>query len=187
MLPRSMFFSYDPKAGDLLARVRGKVPISLSGWKGGIRSGKLAEVTYPKPLRTWPLKFSALSFVSTLQPDLRLIEIEEGLFVDFLRKEGAKDKSWMMRFWEIDANRGWSRTITAGREEDPGVWNEIVQTMVRLGRPTAWAGVDFTHPKLGCRVMIYRHPTASIAPWGEGGKSYMKVRDRFVNLLQKIV
>mgnify|MGYP007042372822 CR=1 FL=1 len=184
-MPRSLFFSYEP-SGDVLARARKKVEYGLSGWKGGIRSGKLAEVLCPKKLGTWPIKFYANAFVDALAPDLSVVRIDEKTFLDFLLKEGAEGDSWTMRFWEINLKEEWSRAITVGKEK-PDVWQEITAAMTRLGRATVWAGVEFTHPKFQSRVMIHRYPTAAIAPWGEGGASYNKVKDRFVSLLRRVV
>ena len=184
-MPRSLFFRYEPGSADILARARGKVPVSLGGWKMGIRSGKLIEVLCPKKLGTWPVKFTASNFADALSPDLSLVRIDEKAFVDFLVKEGAEDNSWTMRFWEINQREEWSRAITAGKE-DPNIWKQIADVMTGLGRGTAWAGVEFTHAKFGCRVMMHRYPTASIAPWGEEGASYAKVKKRFVDLIRSI-
>jgi len=185
-LPRSLFFSYEPRAEDILARARSRVSIDLGRWRSGIRSGKLSEVLCPKTLGTWPIKFYAAALVDALTPDLRLVRIDEKTFVDFLKQQKAEENSWTMRFWEIDQKKGWSRAITAGKEV-PDVWSEIRDAMTRVGRRTEWAGVEFTHPKFQSRVLMHRYPTASISPWGEGGSSYNKVKDEFVSLLRRIV
>jgi len=185
LLPRSLFFSYEPR-GAFLAKAKDKVSIDLGSWKEGTRSGKLTEIQCPKSLGTWPVKHYATLFVNALAPDLELLRIDEKTFVDFLTQEGAEHDSWTLRFWEIDPSKGISRAITAGREK-PSVWPEIANSMNRAGRRTAWAGAEFTHPKFEARVTVHRYPTASIAPWGEGGTAYLKVKKRFVDLLEQIV
>lgn len=161
--------------------------MSLAGWKVGIEKGPLRELTYSKKLGTSPIKEYSTAFVRGLGSDIiGLVPIPEETFVKFLTTEGAKEKHWTMRFWEVDAANGMSRAITAGRET-PDIWTNIVSTMVNLRRRTNWAGVEFTHPELQTRLLIHRWPTAAIAPWGQGGDAYMKVKNRFVKLLERIV
>lgn len=184
-MPRSLYFSYEGESGNILGQARRKVSLDLSGWKAGVSSGNLREVFCPKNLGTWPIKFIANALVDAL-PGLSAVRIEPEVFIDFLAKEGAEEDSWTLRFWEIDQKKGWSRAITAGREK-PDIANAIVIAMNRADRPTVWAGVEFTHPKFGSRVMMHRWPVASICHWGEAGSAYMKVKNRFVDLLRKII
>jgi hypothetical protein len=186
-VPRSLFFSYEGRGG-IVSDAKGKVTdVSFAGWKDGISIGKLKEVTCPKKtLGTSPIKYAAASFARALAPTLRLLPIPEARFVKFLMTEGAQDKSWTMRFWEVREDEEWSRAITAGKET-PDVWENIVKAMVDAKRRTVWAGVEFTHPNLQTRVMIHRWPTAAIAPWGEGGSAYAEVKDHLLDLLKRIV
>jgi hypothetical protein len=184
-LQRSLYFSYD-RSGNILDDAKGKVPVSLSGWKNGIKKGKLSEVLCSKKLGTWPIKNYAAAFARTLAPDLRLLPIPEPMFAKFLTGEKAKNDSWTMRFWEINDKEDWSRAITAGQEK-PEIWAPMTTAMAAAQRRTAWAGVEFTHPSLEARVIIHRWPTAAIAPFGEGGASYLKVKERFVNLLTGLI
>jgi hypothetical protein len=184
-LQRSLFFSYD-RSGDVVSDAKGKVPFSLAGWKDGIKRGKLREVSYSKKKGTEPIR-SSIAFVTAFGPDIKLVPIPESSFVTFLTTEGAKDNFWTMRFWEVNEAEEWEfRAITAGREK-PEVWTNIVNSMVEAKRQTAWAGVEFTQPELGTRLLLHRWPTAAIAPWGAGGQSYIEIKNRFVKLLEKIV
>jgi hypothetical protein len=162
--------------------------VSLAGWKEGIRIGNLNEIFCPKNLGTWPVKFYAQIFSDALRPSLNLVRIDEDPFADFLAKEGAEDSSWTLRFWEIDPKKGWSRAITAGKD-NPKVWREIIECVngIEKGRAYNWAGVEFTHPKLQTRIMMHRWPVASIAPWGPSDSKYAEVKERFVNFLRRII
>lgn len=143
-------------------------------------------VDCPTKLGTEPLKHVVPLFLGTLAPALKAVVIDTKAFEEFLSAENAENKSWTLRFWEVDAKKGLSRTITVGREV-PEVENQIVATMNNAGRGTVWAGAEFRHPKFDSRVMTHRWPTAAIAPWGEPGSGYLKVKDRFIKLLQKII
>jgi hypothetical protein len=182
MIPRSLFFLYKQR-GNVISDAKGKVTVGLSGWKDGIRRGDLREVTCPKKgLGTAPIRFYATLFVGALGSPLSLARIDEDDFVKFLVKEGAEDDSWTMRFWEIDEKKGWSRTLTAGKE-GPKVWSQVIESLNAVGRSYNWAGVEFTHPKLHTRVMMHRWPVASIAPYGAGGSGYTEIKERFMKLL----
>jgi len=181
MAPRSLFFLYK-QPGNVISNAKGKATVSLSGWKDGLRRGDLREVTCNKNLGTLPVKFYANLLVGALGSPLSLAKIDEDDFASFLIKEGAEDKSWTMRFWEIDEKRGWSRAITAGKE-DPKVWSQVIESLNAVGRSYNWSGVEFTHPKLQTRVMMHRWPVASIAPWGAGGSRYAEIKERFMKLL----
>jgi len=162
------------------------VPVSLKGLQAGGRWGKLVAVNYTSELGTWPIKFYANAFADAMSPDVSVIHIDEKVFAAFLKREGARHDYWTLRFWDIDPKKEWSRAITAGKEV-PDVWSEIVNPMRAARRGTTWAGAEFTHPKLGSRVMVHRWPTAAIAPYGHGGSKYDEIRDRFVSLLRKII
>jgi len=184
--PRSLFVTYE-KSGDLLSDAKDKgASVNTQGWGLGVKRGKLRELTCAKELGTWPIKHNASLLEDALRPYLTLVRIKEPPFADFLTKEGAEDDSWTMRFWEIDRKKGWSRSITAGKE-NPRVWREIVPPLNRSGRDTQWAGVEFTHAKLHTRVMIHRWPIASIAPWGAAGSGYLEIKKRFVSFLEQII
>jgi hypothetical protein len=129
--------------------------------------------------------FGAPLFVERLGPSLKAVIIDEQVFADFLNSETAEDGSWTLRFWEIDLKKGWSRTITVGKDV-PDIAKTVVTAMNNAKRPTTWAGAEFTHAKFDSRVMVHRWPTAAIAPWGQGGSGYQKIKERFVNLLRKI-
>jgi hypothetical protein len=185
MIPRSLFFKYTG-SGDVLTDAKGKVSVSFSGWKVVPSRSEVKEVTCPKSLHTWPIKFSATLLEDALRPNLSLVRIKEPQFVAFLIKEGAEDDHWTMRFWEIDQKKGTCRTITAGKET-PKLWRETVESINNAGRAYQWAGVEFTHAKLHRRVMIHRWPVASIALWGRGNGEYAKIKERFVSFLREIV
>jgi len=183
---RSIFFEYD-KSGSILSGAKGQVPIRLRGWRDGGRWGKLGAMDFPvKHVGTNPLKFSTPIFIEKLRPALRAVVIDVPDFIKFLKQEGAENNSWTLRFWEIKYDEGWSRTITIGKEI-PDIAEAIVVAMNREGRGTTWAGAEFTHSKLGRRVMVHRWPTAAIAPWGVGGPEYLKIRERFANFLRRLL
>ena len=170
-------------SGSVISEAKGKVSLSLSGWKDGIKKGTIRELLYSKKLGTSPIKDYATAFVRGLGTDVvKLVPVPEQTFVKFLTTEGAKDNCWTMRFWEVNYAGEESRAITAGRET-PNIWTNIVKTMIDLKRRTNWAGVEFTHPELQTRVLIHRWPTAAISPWGQGGEAYTEVKNRFVKIL----
>lgn len=185
--PRSLFFSYT-LSGNPLSAAKEKGAGIATGWRLGDQTGKVTELKCPKTLGTSPIKFTATALARALAPDLRVLPIPEPRFVKFLRKEGAEDNSWTMRFWEVNDDEGWSRAITAGKET-PDIWTAIVTAMntrTRSGGRAAWAGVEFTHSTLQTRVIMHRWPTASIAPWGESS-AYEEMKERFRKLLKEIV
>lgn len=153
-------------------------------WKDGGRWGDLVAVDCPTKLGTGPLKQVVPLFLGTLGPALKAVVIDTPTFEKFLKAEDAIDKSWTLRFWEVDAKKGLSRTITVGKEL-PEVEAQILAAMNSAGRGTVWAGAEFRHPKLDSRVMIHRWPTAAIAPWGHPESGYAKIKDRFITLLRK--
>jgi hypothetical protein len=185
--PRSLFFSY-ARGGNPLSAAKEKGTDIATGWKLGDQTGNVTELKCPKALGTSPIKFTATALARALAPDLKALPIPEPRFVRFLRKEGAEEDSWTMRFWEVNDEEGWSRAITAGKET-PDLWTAIVTAMnarTRRGGRSAWSGVEFTHPALQARVILHRWPTASIAPWGESS-AYEEMKDRFLKLLKEIV
>jgi hypothetical protein len=182
---RSIFFTY-PQHGGVLGKARDKVAIPKGGtWKDGGRWGDLVAVDCPTKLGTAPLKQVVPLFLETLAPALKAVVIDTSTFEQFLNAEDAENKSWTLRFWEVDQTKGLSRTITVGREV-PEVEKQILAAMSSAGRGTVWAGAEFRHPKFDSRVMVHRWPTAAIAPWGQPGSGYAKVKDRFIKLLHKI-
>lgn len=184
-LTRSIFFTYD-RPGPILDDARGKVSIKLRGWKDGGRWGKLGAIQCSNKLSTTPLKFYTPVFVEALRPALGTVVIDEQEFADFLNEETAENKSWTLRFWEIKYQEGWCRTITVGKDI-PDIAKAVVVAMNKEARGTSWAGAEFTHDRFGVRVMVHRYPTAAIAPWGIETPAYLKVRDRFIKFLRKMI
>jgi hypothetical protein len=166
--------------------------ISTSLWSanGTFRSTKtsrwILRVLFSEKLGTDFLKFIIQHWVDALDPDIKKIPIDKDVFANFLLKEGAKDDSWTMKFWEINHTIDFSRSLTAWRES-PTLWSTIETALASASPPrnTEWAGVEFTHPTFERRAAIYRYPTAAF--WGIGvplkDPNLSKIQKKFEDLL----
>ena len=171
------------QSGNILANAKGKVTMPLKDLKVAGRSGDIAFIDYTRELHTAPIKYYANALKDALSPNLDVIEIPEGTFVKYLKSAGAQKDSWLLRFWDIDTKNQTSKAITVGKEV-PDIWSEIVNPLRAAKRGTTWASAEFTHAKLGVRIIVHRWPTAGIASVGRGSPEYEKAKEAFVRLLR---
>ncbi len=112
------------------------------------------------------LKEDSIPFAAHYAPHIRLLEILPlDLFLCFVIILGAKNKWWMLRFWDLRVGR----SISVGREHAQ-FYNSLLSM---LTIPHQWAGVEATPPTARVpkgvtplrtvRVGLYRYPTASIS------------------------
>jgi len=154
-------------------------------WGDIVSRGKLQEIPFPKDMGTDILKFGAKGLEKSLLPAVRVLEIGTEPFKKFLIKEGAKNNSWLIRFWDIaEGKKSLAKTITIGRETLEMC--DIIAEALPADKTQVWAGVTFSHPDLEIRTQIYRYPTASICleRIEATNENYQKLKKRFIKFLE---
>jgi len=115
------------------------------------------------------LKEDSIPFAAHYAPHIRLLEIlPPDLFLCFVVILGAKDKWWMLRFWDLRVGR----SISVGRDH-ASFYSGVLNMVSVNNRLHEWAGVEATPPTARVpkgvtplrtvRVGLYRYPTASIS------------------------
>ena len=136
------------------------------------------------------LKEGAEVFVETCYPHVKFIEVPTRDLLCFLVRLGAKNRWWMLRFWDLgkegkeeeekkeEEKEGVKRAISVGRDH-PTFYDLLIVMLKGTGRLHEWAGAEVSPPKIvlprgfkrprrfrrprNVRVGLYRYPTASIS------------------------